>query len=235
MNEDPWQAVRQLLIEDPGAHFHSDPFFAITDSAQIDPIIQRVLRQSFRGKMPTTPSQLRAVARRARGSYAALKWKDEGRAWIEKRMVERYHSPKITEEDTLLVADFGFAPGKLEFVGRNSWRVESSEVAIKDEWRGTESSTKLHDLGQQYNHLAISARIVIPYGSHQRSWDVRWIRGQDRIGVYRADLPTRVWVTPPLHGDLSPYQQGVKSLQTWDLELQTLRDRAWGDKPDAPI
>ncbi len=235
MAQTPWEIARAQLIDNPRNHFRHDPFFAITDPAVIDPVLQQILDRKYGGEMPADEKAIGRVTRRAVGSYGALKWTDAGRAFLEQRMKQRYRTPTITEQGKLLIADFGHAPGKLEQKRRGSWDVHESKVTAGEGWKTTHAAKALNQLGQAYDHTAISAVITIPLGHRTRKWEYRWIRTQDRIAIKRQDKPTWVWVTGPLNGDLGPYIRGEASLLPEDLERQTLITKAWAETPDAPL
>ncbi|NCG18899.1 MAG: hypothetical protein GWP91_07800 [Rhodobacterales bacterium] len=235
MAKTPWEIARSQLIDNVRNHYNHDAFFALTEPALIDPVIQRVLDRKYGGQMPEEEKAITRVTRRAVGSYGSLKWTDEGRAWLENRMEERYRTPAISQKGALLIADFGDAPGKLEEQRRGIWKVQTSWVTLGESWKTTEVAAALHELGEAYPHRAISAYIRIPLGNRSRKWEYRWIRGQDRIAIKRDDVPNWVWVTGSLNDDLGPYIRGEASLLPKDLTKQTMVTKVWGETPDAPI
>lgn len=232
---DPIGAVRAALAQDPSNAFRGDPDYAVQDPALIDPLIQRVLERSFRGRLPEGEREVQAVARRIRGSYANLIDQPEARAEIEARIAARYQSPRLSWEGPMRVGDHGIAPGPLERFGRAGWSVQHSPVIAQGEWRGDEAARALQRLRAAAPEAgALAARIDIPTGTLVTKFEYRWIPAQARLVLTRATASTFAWVATGV-GDLGAFARGERSLHSAALERTSLTRKVWGLDPDAPI
>ncbi len=228
-----WGKARAVLINHDKNHFQHRHFFAVTDPGRIDPILQAILDRKYDGRL--TEKNLTHVTARAGGPYGTLKWTPEGRAFLEERLEAHYANPPTTVVGRQLIVDYGIGPGKFEEAGRRGWNILKTRVGLGTSWKGAEVATAFKRLARLHKEPVIVLKIRIPVGSETHYWSYLWIRPQDRIAVKRGDMPTRVYVTGKLDGNLDPFISGEKSLQPKDLKMIRLNDMIWGDEKDAPI
>ncbi|MDB4963571.1 MAG: hypothetical protein JWP01_3570 [Myxococcales bacterium] len=171
-----------------------------TDPAIVDPCITKSLVD---GAFPATPKQRTDLMWHATTCLTGwLSYKEDGLAYLNQRIADRYANPVITRDGDLVRIDAGVVPGKVS-VFRARLQVMTSPLIEQGELIGTEVA-KLLELGMKRHPDArtYQLEVDIPATWSKGTWTHVFDRTADRVRVYSGDWSTKYYETERLGGDL---------------------------------
>lgn len=192
------------------------PELTPTDPAVVDRCVIENLEE---GKYPTTPKEREDYLWRAKTCLTNwLSYKEDGLAYLTKRIEERYAHPVITRDGDLVRIDAGVVPGKVGMF-KAKLQIMKSPLIEQGELIGSEV-TRLLTLGitQHPDARTYQVEVDIPATWTKGPWTYIYDRTEDAIRMYSADWADKYYVT----GKLGGKPDSVTSLYHTSLTQQPL-------------
>ena len=234
---DGWEVARDILRTDKMNCHHHILAYCERDPKFIDPILQRVLEQSFHGQMPNTERGARAVARRAVGSYLSQQVDtEEARARLTRRIEAYYQDPSVEDEGAIRRVEMGVVPGRWEKRGRSGFTMVPTT-----RWDGTDwSIAEVARFAERYAEpgvslVELSVSLPVPGaagGYHAQVW--RYSASTRRIWLTLLDRPTDAWYSDRVT-DWSVFRARAEKMKRSDLHFCTLVDKNWNEDDACPL
>lgn len=151
---DGWAAVRAELFEESGGKSHpedtratncflSRPAYCIRDQATLEAIVQPLLDEHFKGKMPSKSADVRRLAKQVVSAYRKYYRTAEGMTAVQALLRARYDEPVVTTKDGTVTLDHGFLPFEIGIGSRGEVRVQRSDVIEGGTWKASALGAKL--------------------------------------------------------------------------------------------
>jgi hypothetical protein len=214
-------ALRKAVVEaiaTSGCGFAGRREYCMTDSAEIDATIKRLVGKYFAGLIPIESAHRAELVAYAHTDMIAALRSPGGLQWLEARTRERFERPTITTYSGRVLVDVGFVPGTLSVGPRARIALANSSHVERGQWRSAEVAAHLARYVADFPHLPVIDVVALIADSHNTRWTYRFERAAGRILVFNDTMPTGAYVTEGhVDATLSDYVAGRRSLATDQL------------------
>lgn len=236
--EDSWKIARELLTEDSDLCHVRIPELCIKDEKMIDPILQRVLDQSFHSKMPRNIRDIRSVVRRCSGAYSSQQINTpKNRAIVAQKIADYYANPRVIVEKNIAKVIVGPVPGTFEKRGRSGYTMMPAYWKNKSHWPLVEAAKMAQKILTKYPEIDfLKMKVLVPSigagGYATENWF--YSKATHRLWVM-PDRPTEAFFTEKI-SDFNTFITKAKMMKLYDLDRCTLQDKGWNEaKKGCPL